>query len=370
MAYCRNCGGKLGEGDSFCTSCGAKVDLTDIISGDNKQIQMEQTGNNYSNYSNGNNGNSGTGGKGGNEKTLLAVIVACIFLVGIIAAVVAAVFIYNGNKKEEAVEKTVEVTTEETTVEETTTVEVTTVPQTTKEPVTENKAEKIGFAKELYKQYKKRFSSANKNATRKGVTGNKKVKKYKKKVSKLLDYYDDALISGNLKKLSKLKPKLEKNIKRYGISISKAKKPVKKKKSGSRSGGVSMLPSVRNASYLEFAISDSDLYECRVDPFAELPISDVDRYALCIIARNEIYARYGAHFKTASLRGYFNSTSWYTDKGISTATVEGMLSSVEKKNVQNLLGWQNYYEAYLIGDTGKAADFSASDYINVMRYRY
>lgn len=51
------------------------------------------------------------------------------------------------------------------------------------------------------------------------------------------------------------------------------------------------------------------------------------------IARNEIYARHGRRFKDAGLQQYFDSQSWYQGTIAPDQFDEGVLSEVEKANI-------------------------------------
>lgn len=53
-------------------------------------------------------------------------------------------------------------------------------------------------------------------------------------------------------------------------------------------------------------------------------------------AKNEVYARHGRRFKSAELQNYFNSKSWYNGTIEPDSFNEGMLSDIEKKNVEYL----------------------------------
>ncbi len=233
-----------------------------------------------------------------------------------------------------------------------------------------NSTQSIGSEKELMNQYQKRYDNTVNTSKSKKINKKSKIIKAKNKASIALASYKNAVNSENLSNVASLKNDLETKLSSYESIVNKTKAANKKTKiSVSNSGG--RVKNINKAPYYEFAISDSDVYTINTDPFYyDTALDDVDRYGLCIIARNEIYARYGAHFKTASLRAYFKSLSWYTDTGKSTAQVEGMLSSVEKENVRSILAWQNNYASYVIGDSGKARDFSAVEYKNMLLKYY
>ena len=55
------------------------------------------------------------------------------------------------------------------------------------------------------------------------------------------------------------------------------------------------------------------------------------------LARNEIYARHGRTFKNADLQNYFNAQSWYEGTVAPEAFNEGMLSAVERQNVDRIM---------------------------------
>lgn len=69
-----------------------------------------------------------------------------------------------------------------------------------------------------------------------------------------------------------------------------------------------------------------------------LDSSDISGLSLQEInyAKNEVYARHGRRFKSAELQNYFNSKSWYNGTIDPDSFNEGMLSDVEKKNVEYL----------------------------------
>lgn len=86
--------------------------------------------------------------------------------------------------------------------------------------------------------------------------------------------------------------------------------------------------------------SDSDEYVLpdsseRVYKFGELDsMSDHTLF----LARNEIFARHGGGFKTPELRTYFSSKSWYHETLEPGSYGVEILNSVEKKNVETMLG--------------------------------
>lgn len=55
------------------------------------------------------------------------------------------------------------------------------------------------------------------------------------------------------------------------------------------------------------------------------------------ILRNAIYARHGYIFKSADLRNYFSSFSWYHP---SSHDVSGRLNSIEKYNIAEIQRWE------------------------------
>ena len=60
------------------------------------------------------------------------------------------------------------------------------------------------------------------------------------------------------------------------------------------------------------------------------------------IAINEMYARYGYHFKNKDLQDYFNSTSWYSDKGITDQSeIKDVMSELELYNLEILTDERN-----------------------------
>lgn len=56
---------------------------------------------------------------------------------------------------------------------------------------------------------------------------------------------------------------------------------------------------------------------------------------------NEIYARHGYVFETARWSTYFNNKSWYVkNPNVTKDTVNGYLSSVEKKNIETIAAYE------------------------------
>lgn len=60
-----------------------------------------------------------------------------------------------------------------------------------------------------------------------------------------------------------------------------------------------------------------------------------------MLARNEIYARHGYHFRNNFLTGYFERYSWYEDRG--DEFDEGQLSQIEKDNVLLIKKMEDQY---------------------------
>ena len=231
-----------------------------------------------------------------------------------------------------------------------------------------NATQSATSAKDMLGQYKTRYNNAVSTAKNKKINSIKKVKKAKKNAKSALEAYEIAVNANDLTNSATLKSSLETKLTKYESVVASTKA---KKKVTSNGNRVTRRKKVSSSVdlYSDFAIYDSDTfyYDESEDPFmSNTMVDDIDRYGLCIIARNEIYARYGAHFKTASLRKYFESTGWYEDNGISTSKVESMLTSTEKHNIQMILRWQNDYASALSGDSGKAEDFTKNEFIGMM----
>lgn len=75
-------------------------------------------------------------------------------------------------------------------------------------------------------------------------------------------------------------------------------------------------------------ITKSDLYG--------LPKEEV------VLARNEIYARYGYSFQSENIRSYFESQSWYyADPSVNSSTFsESMLNDYERTNLETILSYE------------------------------
>ena len=81
--------------------------------------------------------------------------------------------------------------------------------------------------------------------------------------------------------------------------------------------------------------------------------------ATCLMwARNEIYARHGREFKTASLQAYFNSKSWYKiNPNYNYKNENQELSAIELANVRFIL-------AYEKGEVEHGSPKTAADYLD------
>ena len=124
----------------------------------------------------------------------------------------------------------------------------------------------------------------------------------------------------------------------------------------------------------EYVISDTDSFSYSKNAlesfFNDLDLDVKDKYALSIIAVNEIYARYNVTFSTQSLNDYFNTTSWYSGSGKKADSVS--LSDAENKNKDFLSNirqyyWQECHDQGLVSSSKPdAKDFTATEYKEVM----
>ena len=87
---------------------------------------------------------------------------------------------------------------------------------------------------------------------------------------------------------------------------------------------------IRNADYV---FANSDTVELTAGQ-----VSSVNDWEL-IVARNEIFARYGLHFSTKELLEHFKGKSWFTIDSSVGNDVE--LNSIEYKNVTTILDEEN-----------------------------
>ena len=68
-------------------------------------------------------------------------------------------------------------------------------------------------------------------------------------------------------------------------------------------------------------------------------LAGMDRETVSL-ARNEIFARHGRTFKTASIQAYFDSQSWYTPDPDFDENAPGALSALEKENLSFLVAYE------------------------------
>ncbi len=71
----------------------------------------------------------------------------------------------------------------------------------------------------------------------------------------------------------------------------------------------------------------------------EEDLAGMDRETVSL-ARNEIFARHGRVFKTASIQSYFDSQSWYTPDPDFDENAPGALSALEKENLSFLVAYE------------------------------
>ena len=71
----------------------------------------------------------------------------------------------------------------------------------------------------------------------------------------------------------------------------------------------------------------------------ESDVSGMDRETVCL-ARNEIFARHGRVFKTASIQAYFEAQSWYAPDPDFDENAPGALSTLEKQNLSFLVAYE------------------------------
>ena len=127
---------------------------------------------------------------------------------------------------------------------------------------------------------------------------------------------------------------------------------------------------------MDYVLSDSDSYQYSQEEvdfyFANLDFTNLEKYALSIIALNEIYARHGMKFERKTIQEYFNDTIWYEDKKIPQEEINSYLSNVELKNIDKLANVRKYYWELCIGysqvnkEKPKADDFQTYEYQEVM----
>jgi Tfp pilus assembly protein PilN len=123
-----------------------------------------------------------------------------------------------------------------------------------------------------------------------------------------------------------------------------------------------------------FEDSDSKLYtQSEVNSFFEdLELTKLEKYALSIIAINEIYARHGMTFERPTIQKYFNNTEWYENKNIPQEKINSKLSDTELKNIDKMAVARKYYwekcqdYSQVNTEKPKADDFSADEYEEVM----
>ena len=60
-----------------------------------------------------------------------------------------------------------------------------------------------------------------------------------------------------------------------------------------------------------------------------------------LIIRNTIYARHGFSFKNRPLRIFFDAQEWYMPVNMN---IKPQLTEIEKKNIQLLLKYENFYD--------------------------
>lgn len=85
-----------------------------------------------------------------------------------------------------------------------------------------------------------------------------------------------------------------------------------------------------NEDWREFVFPESDTRVLKAEEIKQYD-SDILR-----IARNEIYARHGRRFNDSILQGYFDSLSWYKGTIAPEDFDEGVLNSIEKKNLKKI----------------------------------
>ncbi|MGN0132340.1 MAG: YARHG domain-containing protein [Lachnospiraceae bacterium] len=87
----------------------------------------------------------------------------------------------------------------------------------------------------------------------------------------------------------------------------------------------------------EYVMPMSEYYPLREDMLLNFNDNQL------MLARNEIYARHGYHFKNEFLTRYFDRYSWYVDRGDDFD--EGELSQVEKDNIKVIKEMEERYAA-------------------------
>lgn len=91
------------------------------------------------------------------------------------------------------------------------------------------------------------------------------------------------------------------------------------------------VPVVKTGGYL---LPESDSRR-----MTDADLSQLTHEELCF-ARNEIYARYGRQFDTPQVARYFESKAWYSGTIPSNRFDEGVLSAIERENVDIIFAYE------------------------------
>ena len=235
--------------------------------------------------------------------------------------------------------------------------------------------DKLATATEALEDLKEKYNEQKNNANQKEVICDTE----KKDCEEALEALEEEIDNNQVSSLERKKKDVERALDTYEKAVADAYEEAKD--NVNRNNIYSPYYYEEPTKVLDYVMNDSDSYQYTenelYDYFDNLALTDLQKYALSIIAVNEIYARHGMTFERPSIQGYFSSTKWYENKNIPQEKINSHLNNVELKNIDKLVKVRKYYwelcrdYSQVNNEKPKADDFATYEYQDAMEaYTY
>lgn len=228
--------------------------------------------------------------------------------------------------------------------------------------------DKLASAIKDMEDLKEKYDEQKNNESQKGVVCDTE----REDCNKVLEELEEEIDNNQVTSLERKKKDVEKALDNYEKAIATAYENSYYNTSLGISYDDDDYQDEGSAEVLDYVFNDTDSYQYTQDEldnhFSGLSLTDLEKYALSIIAINEIYARHGMSFERPSIQGYFKDTDWYKNKNISQENINSHLNNVELKNIDKLVKVRQYYWELCSGysqvnkEKPKADDFTTTEY--------
>ena len=232
--------------------------------------------------------------------------------------------------------------------------------------------DKLAVSVKDMEDLKEKYDEQKNNEGQKGVSCDTE----REACNKALEEFEEEIDNNQVASLERKKKDVEKALDDYENAITTAYENSYYDTSQDNSYDTDDYQDEEPMEVLDYVFKDTDTHQYTEDAFydcfSDLPLTDLEKYALSIIAINEIYARHGMTFERPSIQGYFKDTDWYQNRNIAQEDINSHLNNVELKNIDKLVKVRQYYWELCSGysqvnkEKPKADDFETYEYQEAM----